>query len=154
MKILRLILALALIAGMASPGHAAYSKRTAVVSQITGAVEVKAEHGDWIPAKEGCILNQGDSIRTKSDSSAVLDVEGVAEKATVDLKQNSQLRMAELLQDKDKETQRTLLDLSIGEILIQVDKLQAEKSSFEVKTPTSMVGVRGTTFSVKVETME
>jgi hypothetical protein len=62
--------------------------------------------------------------------------------------------MAELLQDKDKETQRTLLDLSIGEILIQVDKLQAEKSSFEVKTPTSMVGVRGTTFSVKVETME
>ena len=58
------------------------------------------------------------------------------------------------LKDDQAGTQNTLFDLSLGEILIKAKKLHSEKSKFEVKTPTSIVGVRGTTFSVTVEAVK
>ena len=36
----------------------------------------------------------------------------------------------------------------------EVDKLRKEHSKFEIKTPTSIVGVRGTTFAVEVENLK
>ena len=56
--------------------------------------------------------------------------------------------------DPKADTSKTLLDLAMGEILIKAQKVHGEKSQFEVKTPTSIVGVRGTTFNVKVEAVE
>jgi len=73
---------------------------------------------------------------------------------TVEMKQNSKLQLAVLLGGKEAPTQTTLLDLSMGEILVKAQKVHSEKSKFEVKTPTSVVGIRGTTFSVAVETTE
>ena len=43
----------------------------------------------------------------------------------------------------------TLLDLALGKVLVHVEKLQG-KSKFEVRTPTALTGVRGTTFTVEV----
>ena len=43
------------------------------------------------------------------------------------------------------------LNKPISETNSERKKLKAEKSKFEVKTPTSVVGVRGTAFSVKVD---
>ena len=108
----------------------------------------------WIPAKVGMVLNQGDIIRTKKDSWALLNLDGAAETANLELKENSQLKLAELVENKKEATQTTLLDLALGEVLIKAKKLHSEKSRFEVKTPTSIVGVRGTTFSVSVEALE
>jgi len=78
----------------------------------------------------------------------------VAQTATVEVKKSSQVKLATLLQNGQDATETTLLDLSLGEILIKAKKLHSEKSKFEVKTPTSIVGVRGTTFSVTVEAVE
>ena len=62
--------------------------------------------------------------------------------------------MAELIGNKEEGTQKTLLDLAIGKILIRAKKLHSEEEKFEVKTPTTIVGVRGTTFAVEVEALE
>ncbi len=133
---------------------AAEEARTATIAEMSGKVEVQTDAGVWMPAQVGMILNQGDSIRTMDESFAVLNVDGVAETASVEVKQKSNMKLAMLIQDKEAETQNTLLDLSIGEVLIKAKKLHSEKSKFEVKTPTSIVGVRGTTFSVSVEAIE
>jgi hypothetical protein len=44
----------------------------------------------------------------------------------------------------------TLLDLAIGKVLVQTQKLQGD-SKFEVRTPTALTGVRGTIFEVTVK---
>ena len=85
---------------------------------------------------------------------AILNLNGMGETAAVEINENSQLLLLELIQDKEEETQQTLLDLAIGKVLIRAQKLHSEKSKFEVKTPTSIVGVRGTTFAVEVEALD
>ena len=70
----------------------------------------------------------------------------------VEMSPNSELTFAELVKDDATGTQKTLLDLAIGQILIKAAKLNTAESKFEVKTPTSVVGVRGTKFAVRVAT--
>jgi len=155
MKLLRVFLSVGVVlALLASSTFAAETRRVATIAEITGTAEVKIGSGKWAPAKAGMSLTQGDAIRTKINSIAILDLDGKARSAKVEMKENSLLTLAELAENKAENTQKTLLDLSLGKILIQVQKLRQDNSKFEVKTPTSVVGVRGTTFSVAVEAIE
>ncbi|HPM42940.1 MAG: FecR domain-containing protein [Candidatus Omnitrophica bacterium] len=154
MKIFR-VLAIVLCAFfLASAAIAADTARVAKVLELEGTVEVKTASGPWMPASVDMELRQGDAIRTQANSFAVLNVDGMAQTATVEVKQNSNMELAQLVADKEAMTQSTLLDLALGEVLIKAKKLHSEKSRFEVKTPTSIVGVRGTTFSVTVEAQQ
>ncbi|MBN1526487.1 MAG: FecR domain-containing protein [Candidatus Omnitrophica bacterium] len=154
MKTLKSAMIALLVLGMALPAFAERTSRTATIKDMSGTVEVKARQGSWAPASVGMVLNQGDTIRTKAGASAVLSMDGKEESATVSMKESSQLALAQLFGDKKKGTQTTLLDLALGEVLIKTKKLHSEKSKFEVKTPTSIIGVRGTTFSIAVEAVE
>ena len=87
----------------------------------------------------------------ESIEEAVLLLEGVSGTASVELNEESELRLTELFEDQGDGQQLTLLDLAIGKMLITSKKLRSEKSKFRVKTPTSIIGVRGTTFSISVE---
>ncbi len=124
--------------------------RSGKIVDFQGSVEVKLGKANWTAATKAAQLNQGDMIRTGANSTAVLELENAG---IVDIKPNSELELSELTTDKKDNSRRTVLDLSIGEILIKAKKLTADKSRFEVKTPTSVVGVRGTAFSVKVDTV-
>jgi hypothetical protein len=151
MKLLSLfVLLCSLSLGVFAQGE----QRIAIVAGIQGEVDAKINNKDWSAVTVGMTLQQGDVIRTKANSFAVLNIDGDAQTAVVDVSENSQLMLKELLQNNEKQTQSTLLDLSIGKILIRAKKINQEKSKFEVKTPTSIVGVRGTTFSVAVEAEE
>ena len=155
MKTLKMLCIMVLVAGLASFAFAEEVKRNAEIIAVRGEVQVKLlEEGKWIPTERKMILGEGDIIKTKSDSWAMLKVDKTGDTATVELEENSQLLLAELVKDEEKGTQRTLLDLAIGEILIRAKKLHTPESKFEVKTPTSVVGVRGTKFSVRVEALE
>jgi len=154
MKIISMILVLGMAVSFCAAGFAEEAPRVATIIEMNGKVDVRMGSGPWMPATVGMLLNQGDTVKTMSDSFAVLNVDGTAETASVEVKENSNLRLAMLVQDKEAATQNTLLDLSLGEILIKAKKLHSDKSKFEVKTPTSIVGVRGTTFSVTVEAVE
>lgn len=154
MKVSKVLCIAILILGVFSFAWAQESERIATIIECEGKVEVKTPQSGWIPAQVGMALHQGEVIQTKQDSRALLNLNGMAETAIVEVKQNSQLQLAELMENKLEATQKTLLDLAIGEILIKAKELHSEKSSFEVKTPTSIVGVRGTAFSVTVEAKE
>ncbi len=128
--------------------------RTAEIIDLEGTVEVRPVGRSWMPAEVGMILKEQDIIKTRSNSTAMLNLDGNGQTATVDISENSQLMMAELTGDKGIGTQKTLLDLAIGKILIRAKKLHSEEEKFEVKTPTTIVGVRGTTFAVEVEALQ
>lgn len=154
MKTNKLVLALGMVLAMISFCIAAETVRVADIIDVKGGVQVKTLQGSWQVATAGMTLNQGDIIRTEKNSSALLNVDGNGETASVEIKENTQLKLAELKTNKAQATQTTMLDLAVGEILIKAQKLHSEKSKFEVRTPTSIVGVRGTTFSVAVEAVE
>ena len=154
MKIFRIVGIMALVLVMAVGVYAA-EKRTAEIMSIDGMAEVKpAGQMAWIPARTNMVLNQGDTLKTGSKSWALLNVNGKGQTASVEVKENSQMLLAELLVDQQAGTSSTLLDLAMGEVLITAQKVHGEESKFEVKTPTSIVGVRGTVFNVKVEAVE
>ena len=153
MKALGILLIICMVCGACSIGLAEIAKREAIISEVNGKVEIKTLASGWVPAKTGMVLTQGDIISTKADSSATLKLNGT-EEATVNIKQNSQLGLAELMANDKEGIQKTMLDLALGEILIKTQKLRSKESKFEVKTPTSIVGVRGTVFSVAVESSE
>jgi hypothetical protein len=153
MKTLRILCIICIISLSAALSSAEVSKRNATITDIKGNVEVRTAAGAQEAAKAGMVLTEGDVIMTKADSWATLNLSG-AEEATVTMKPNSQLALSELKADEKAGSQKTLLDLALGEVLVKTQKLHAKESKFEVKTPTSIVGVRGTTFSVAVEAVE
>ena len=153
MKIIKAMLVACIVCSIAVSGFAEPVKRIATVTEVKGTVEIKDISGVWQKAKAGMIVGEGDIITTKADSVSTIALSGPAE-ASVSMKPNSQLAISELVMDKKEGTQSTLLDLAIGEILIKTQKLHSKESRFEVKTPTSIVGVRGTVFSVAVEAVE
>jgi hypothetical protein len=152
-KMLIVGIIMALIAGAALPLSAEQVKRQATITDITGEASVKliAEKA-WVPAAIGMTLTEGDTIKTKKGASLVLRLEG-ADTATVEVSEESELLLREFTEDKALNMQKTLLDLALGEVLIRAEKLSPD-SKFEVKTPSSVAGVRGTKFSVKVEAVE
>jgi len=144
-----LVIGCALVVGAEEVG------RTAEIIHLDGTAQVKAAgEASWREAKVGVLLSKGDILKTGPDSWAIINLDGNAETATVEVEANSELAIAELTKDDAEGSQETLLDLSLGKILIKAQKLHSEKSKFEVKTPTSVVGVRGTTFAVEVESLD
>jgi hypothetical protein len=153
MKMLKVLAVFIMVVGLACTAFAAEEIRTAKVIDIEGDVEIKMADGSQMPAEIGMVITQGDIVKTKGDSWALVKLEGI-ETATVEIDENAEVLLSQLTMDEDAGTQQTLLDLAIGKVLIKAEKVQDENSKFQVKTPTSIVGVRGTTFQVTVEGLE
>jgi len=120
-----------------------------------GDAQMRIAKGSWIPVKAGTVLSERDSLRTKKGGWITLVVFEDKEKkiGTVELKENSYLRLKELPQ-KNKPDRGVLLDLVLGEVLVKAKPL-VSKAPFEVKTPTSFVRVDGqASFSVQVEKLD
>ena len=131
------------------------AQRKAIIARVRGDAEVKyLDQKKWVPARIAMVLTEGDAIKTGFDSWVLLHLNGKGETAAVEISENAKLLLSELQWHEESETHTTLLDLASGELLIKAKKLQAPESKFEVKTPTAIVGVRGTKFAVKVEALE
>ena len=153
MKILKVLFILSAVTALATIGYCEQTVRTGKLLDMEGSVDIRLADGTMVPGEIGMELTQGDIVKTGADSFALVKLEGL-ETATVEVNASSQMLISELIMDKEAGTQKTLLDLAIGKVLIKADKLQSDKSKFEVKTPTSVVGVRGTTFAVEVEGLD
>ncbi len=153
MKVIKVSLIALVIVGMSFVSYGAETARTATILDMDGRVSVRLSDGINVPAEIGMEIGQGDAIITGEGAFALVRLEG-EETATLDISENSRLLLSELIFDAAEDSQSTLLDLAMGKVLIRADRLHSEKSRFEVKTPTSVVGVRGTTFEVQVEGLE
>ena len=155
MKVLKLLVIFAVVVGLAFNVFAAEERRTGKIVDLKGSADVKSTTGERSTAFIGMVLDEGDTLLTKGNSWAMLTLTGKeGSSAEIEVEENSELLLSELVMDKAEGTQSTLLDLAIGKILIRAEKVHGEGSSFEVQTPTSIVAVRGTVFSVEVEALE
>jgi len=118
------------------------------IKTIRGVVEYQREYSStWLPLSKDIILMENDTVRTKDRSSCTLRFKGMSD-ADVILRPNTVMSLD--IVGKRYSDDDTNLDLSIGAILVRADKLKGD-SSVKVSTPTSVVGIRGTTFEVEVK---
>lgn len=120
----------------------------ATLKDLKGTVEVKmSEETKWAPAKEGMKVGSGTAIRCMAALSALVlwadgNVIKVYAMTTFELKS--------LTTDPAKNVDNSNMELTTGKILAKAKKFANPASSFEVKTPTAIAGVRGTDFGVEV----
>lgn len=129
--------------------------RNAKVLDMQGKVDLVRDE-ESLPLEAGMKILQGDVLVTKAGSWAFVKIDGIKQ-ARVEIKENSQLLFLEMVMDKEKESQDTLLDLAIGKVFVRVEGMPGEDSKFEVKTPTTLIGTMGkgeSSFSVEVESIE
>lgn len=126
-------------------------------AKVTGTVTA-TKAGTTITLQNGSELTQGYVVNTAKDASVVLVF---SNGATLNLAQDSSLAIDEFLQDPFAEevavakltaepsTSTTRLNLSRGELVGNVKKLNYEKgSTFNIQTPVGAAGIRGTTFRI------
>jgi hypothetical protein len=123
--------------------------RTATIKEMHGTVEIRhAGEASWQPAAKNMVLNKGASLRTGIASSVDLVITG-GEGSEVRVVENTEFTFEQLDFDHSKGITKTLLDLTIGKVLISSDDL-TPGTDYNVQTPTSLVGIRGTMFEVEV----
>ena len=149
-KVHKLLTAL-LIALLASiPAYALTADQATVISVSGMAQYQKAGVPGLHKLEVGAVLYEGDSITTDDRAQVVMELSGKDKTAQITIRPNSKFVFRTFQHEEAGGTDTTLLDVSMGTVLVKAEKLAGD-SKFEVKTPTSIVGIRGTAFEVKVE---
>lgn len=121
----------------------------AVVKSITGtAMYATGVGAEWTPLKVGMALPPGATIKTARASQVVLHL-GKNESA-IRINENSTFVIRQLTYQQTDKGLVTNTDLEVkqGSILGNVKKLSVA-SNYQVKTPNSVAGIRGTEFYVE-----
>ena len=120
--------------------------RQATLTNFAGDVMVRQDGGEWKPATNGIVMKINDEIKTASGASA----EVLLDNGEVQIREKTHFKIDTMDLNPTTGEKTTYLNLALGRILIHAQKLQGD-SKFEVRTPTSTTGVRGTVFEVSVE---
>ncbi len=142
---------LAFLSGVVlAPSVSANGVSQAKVLSVKGeAMFLKNGAADWVPLEPSVTLTEGDKVKTAAASQVNLELTGNAKTAELVVREDSEFTFSTFRYDETSQRETTLLDVEIGSVLVKAEKLVGD-SKFEVKTPTSIVGIRGTTFEVQV----
>jgi len=85
----------------------------------------------------------------ETDEESRLELE-FDDKSVLTLGEDTSLVINEMIFDPAKQTRKTIVEVAYGNIRVKASKLESKNTDFEVKTPTAVIGVRGTEFVVSV----
>lgn len=124
--------------------------RIAVVQSLQGEVNVlKAGGKKPFLAFKNMSLNEGDQIATGKNGGAVLELSSeAADKDSVTIGPNSVVNFTKM---KDSGGTKTKMSVWAGSLWVKVKSVSNASDQFEVETPTSIMGVRGTQFYIGVD---
>lgn len=126
----------------------AQEPRQVTISDVRGEAFVRQNQADWQQAAVGMVLHQNDEVKTSEGALVeILLDQGDVGKIKIDEK--SRLRINTMTNDNTTGGKFTLLDLAIGKVIVQAEKLE-KNSKFEIATPTGTTGVSGTFYEVSV----
>jgi phage tail protein X len=119
-----------------------------VITFLEGQVEVKKSgEGQWSPARPNMILAENDLIRVQSQSRAELILDN---QSVLRLSENTTLTLQKMEEEQAVKKENTRMELSMGRLWVKVSKLFNPASRQDVKTPTVIAGVQGTTYQLWV----
>jgi FecR protein/LysM domain len=119
-----------------------------VITFLEGQVEVKKSgEGQWGPARPNMILTENDLIRVRSQSRAELILDN---QSVLRLSENTVLTLRKMEEEKAAKKENTRMEMSMGRLWVRVSRLFNPASRYDVKTPTAIAGVQGTTYQLWV----
>lgn len=114
------------------------------VQTVLGDVTVESGGKIIIPAT-GTVIAE-DSI-VKTGSLSIIDIK-YKDSGVIRINEKSNMKVAQLFSSSQRE--ETVLQMNKGNVFITVSRL-GKDSRFQVKTPTAVAGIRGTSFKVSAE---
>lgn len=117
----------------------------ATVVAMTGTVTAEAADGATLYLTIGSTVGEGAQIRTSNNSFLTL---ALTDQSRISVPSNSRLQLSKLRTARYLYRPRTELLLLRGRVESRVSPLEANHGRFEVRTPLSVAGVRGTHFRV------
>lgn len=136
-------LSLALLGGLASALAQAPDPGAARVVSLTGTLTLKGFRQDSRTLRLHDAVQSGDELITGENSQAVLKT---GDGSTVTIYPDSHVIFNERSADV-----RELLHLFLGSIKVHIEKISGRPNPHKMTTPTAVIAVRGTTFSVFVD---
>lgn len=128
-------------------GKGAKTGMKAMLTRPKGTVEVqKAGSEVWVKAAEGMLLQSGDSVKTAGSGNCAL-VWGKGN--VVKVSPMSLISVDRLESDPFSGAGNVALNVKAGSLKAKTGKQSAPGAGFEIRTPTAVAGVRGTTVSVE-----
>lgn len=122
--------------------------RAATVSKVEGSVQIMKAGGEkQFDAFVGMSLTEGDRIITGDKASITLEIDDDKE---VKLDENTQMSLSELSGKIEAQNDQTSLSLIVGKVWSNIKKKLNIRAKYEIKTPTAVMGARGTMFGVSV----
>ena len=123
-------------------------KGMAVIESMSGEVQVqKGGKGDWVAAKQGGLLQAGDKIKTGAKSTTVIKW---GKDNVMKLTPFSSVTIDRLDKNPAAGAENSSVDMWSGKVYARAKKMNGPQSTFEVKTPTAIAGVRGTELGVGI----
>lgn len=116
-----------------------------IIKMFEGNINILDENGKKLPSEVGLALKMNWIINTEDNSMVELEV---GKLQTILIKENSSIVINKLFLNNEQEN--TSIKINSGSIFTDSKKL-TEGSSFEIKTKSITVGIRGTSFSVTEE---
>jgi len=101
----------------------------------------------WAAAKQGMIVEEGDTIRTGGNGKIEITLENGN---IISLQPNSEIKIHKLRQDTKSGEYDNSFSSGYGKIKAVVEKI-GQKSTFQVKTPTAVCAVRGTVMYLDIQ---
>jgi len=126
--------------------------RVATVDQVAGKVEMRGPHRtDWQPVKKGMMIQVGSVIRAGAKSHAVLKW---ADGSRIKLDSGSRILYHKWTVSKVTGSGSASFQQFVGRVIFLIKKAFHGRQKFEVRTPTVLAAVRGTTFDVDVQSRD
>ena len=136
-------LAAVVVFGLNSAGQTMPDPGEARVASLTGSLTVKRFRQDSRPLRLNDTVQPGDELATGENSQAILQTR---DGGTVIVYPDSRILFNERSADV-----RELLHLFLGSIKVHIEKISGRPNPHKLTTPTAVIAVRGTTFSVFVD---
>jgi hypothetical protein len=118
------------------------------VANRAGSVEIKKSgRRDWRGALMNDSLKEGDELKTGEEGDVEIRLDNGN---SVVLKPNTEVKLTKLKRDPKTGEYENLFEARQGKLKAVIDKLEG-KSTFKVKTPVALCGVRGTVMYLDIE---
>jgi len=119
-----------------------------VITFLEGQVQVKkGKESNWSSARPNMVLAEKDQIKVAAKSRAELILDN---QTVMRLSDNTLLTINQIEEDQSAQKETTNMELSLGRLWTKTAKLFNPASRFDVRTPTAIAGVQGTTYQVMV----
>jgi hypothetical protein len=125
----------------------AYAKIGDVIEQVGNTV-IERQQGDKLPSEKGLDVESYDTVRTTNGKTAIQFVDDTR----VDVTENSKLVIDEFVYDPNTNTGKLALKASFGTVRYASGQIaKNSRQDVKISTPTAVVGVRGTDFSMTID---